>query len=147
MIKRSRLLLLLLFFFWHVQVNEVVESMKNERSNVKTSKESDTEDKTWHQKTNRTSNNIGRISTETEYQTGRCCFISVWPMTTSDQSGSASKINKPYGYRKDSVIDTLLNHLRKKKTKTKTKKQKATLTDHRLSLNTWMYSDFPFSQA
>jgi hypothetical protein len=50
------------------------------------------------------SSNSGRMLARTDNQVGRCRYISVWSTmmaaaatTTSDQSESMRKINKPYG--------------------------------------------------
>ncbi len=53
--------------------------------------------------TNNNSSNSGRMLARTDSQAGRCLYIFVWSTTlvttTSDQSGTMSKINKPYGKR------------------------------------------------
>ena len=52
------------------------------------------------QTNNNSSSNFARMLARTDYQAGRCRYISVWlgmtPTTTSDQSESMRKINKPY---------------------------------------------------
>ena len=78
--------------------------------------------------TNNNSSNSGRMLPRTDNQAGRCRYISVWSTmmaaatTTSDQSETMRKINKPYGNGKMLLCCRHIEKLLKK-----------TLIDHRLS--------------
>jgi hypothetical protein len=77
--------------------------------------------------TNNNSSNSGRMLARTDNKAGRCRYISVWSTmmaaatTTSDQSETMRKINKPYG----NGIMLCSRHIEKL--------LKKTLIDHRLS--------------
>jgi hypothetical protein len=74
----------------------------NRKQDGKIAKKKKTMRRSMRKQTNNNSSNSGRMLARTDNQAGRCIYISVWSTTmaaatTSDQSESMRKINKPYG--------------------------------------------------
>jgi len=117
--RRTKTEILLTWMIWDVPENKIVIAKKKKTTTR------------WYKgkQTNNNSSNFGRMLAGTDYQAGRCLYISVWSMTmvttTSDQSEPMRKINKPYGNRWFCVVDT-------------EKLLKETWIDHRLSQNTYV---------
>jgi hypothetical protein len=100
-----------------VNINRNLVDMDELKSNRKKNDRKYKKKKTTSRKrckgkqTNNNSSNSGRMLARTDYQAGRCRYISVWSTTmattTSDQSGPMRIINKPFGNARYSVVDTL----------------------------------------